>query len=59
MVVAALLSAQGVELNWHLNRNVKASVNYINTDFQGGSRTKGEVRAQDEEAILARVQLSF
>ena len=49
----------GVGLNWHLNRNVKASVNYINTDFKGGSRTKGEVTAQDEDVILARVQLSF
>jgi phosphate-selective porin OprO and OprP len=49
----------GVGLNWHLNRNVKASVNYINTDFKGGGKTKGEVTAQDEEVILARLQLSF
>ncbi len=49
----------GVGLNWHLNRNVKASVNYLNTDFKGGSRAKGEVTAQDEEVIFARIQLSF
>ena len=49
----------GVGLNWHLNRNVKASVNYLNTDFKGGSTAKGEVTAQDEDVILARVQLSF
>jgi phosphate-selective porin OprO/OprP len=49
----------GVGLNWHLNRNVKASVNYINTDFKGGSKAKGEVTAQDEDVIFARVQLSF
>jgi phosphate-selective porin OprO/OprP len=49
----------GVGLNWHLNRNVKASVNYINTDFKGGSKAKGEVTAQDEDVILARLQLSF
>src|SRR5204863_7037499 len=48
-----------VGLNWHLNRNVKASVNYINTDFKGGSKAHGEVTAQDEDAIFARVQLSF
>ena len=49
----------GVGLNWHLNRNVKASVNYISTDFQGGSTAKGEVTAQDEDVVLARVQLAF
>jgi phosphate-selective porin OprO/OprP len=49
----------GVGINWHLNRNVKASVNYLNTDFQGGSKTRGEVTAKDEDAIFARVQLSF
>jgi phosphate-selective porin OprO and OprP len=61
---ATVASAQkirewGVGLNWHLNRNVKASVNYLNTDFQGGSKTRGEVTAKDEDAIFARVQLSF
>jgi len=49
----------GVGFNWHLNRNVKASVNYINTDFKGGSESKGEVTAQDEEGIFARIQFSF
>ena len=49
----------GVGLNWHLNRNVKASVNYLNTDFKGGSKAHGEVTAQDEDPIFARVQLSF
>src|SRR6185503_17824570 len=49
----------GMGVNWHLNRNVKASVNYINTDFKGGSKTKGEVTAQDEDVILGRLQLSF
>lgn len=49
----------GVGVNWHLNRNVKASVNYMHTDFKGGSKAKGEVTAQDEDVILARIQLSF
>ena len=48
-----------VGLNWHLNRNVKASVNYMHTDFKGGSKAKGEVTADDEQAIFGRVQLSF
>ncbi len=49
----------GIGLNWHLNKNVKASVNYLNSDFKGGSLAKGEVTAQDEEALFARVQFSF
>jgi phosphate-selective porin OprO/OprP len=49
----------GVGLNWHLNRNVKASVNYLSTDFKGGSKAKGEVTAQDEDIFFARLQLSF
>lgn len=49
----------GIGLNWHLNRNIKASVNYVNTDFKGGSTAKGEVTAQDEEVIFGRIQFSF
>ena len=49
----------GLGLNWHLNRNIKASVNYLHTDFTGGSKVKGEVTAQDEEAIFARIQFAF
>jgi phosphate-selective porin OprO/OprP len=48
-----------VGLNWHLNRNIKANVNYLHADFKGGSKAKGEVTAQDEQAIFARVQFSF
>ena len=48
-----------VGLNWHLNRNVKASVNYVHTEFEKGSTTPGEVTADDEQAILARLQFSF
>jgi phosphate-selective porin OprO and OprP len=56
----------GVGLNWHLNRNIKASVNYISTDFKGGgfaSPTRdlqtAAVTSKDEEVVLARVQFSF
>jgi phosphate-selective porin OprO/OprP len=48
-----------VGLNWYLNRNIKANVNYLHADFKGGSKAKGEVTAQDEEAIFARVQFNF
>jgi phosphate-selective porin OprO and OprP len=48
-----------VGLNWHLNKNVKASVDYINTRFTGGSKEKLEVTRHNEQAILARVQISF
>jgi phosphate-selective porin OprO/OprP len=49
----------GVGLNWHLNQNIKASVNYLATDFRGGSKANGEVTAQDEEVIFGRIQFSF
>jgi len=48
-----------IGLNWHVNPNIKASVNYLHTDFKGGSKAKGEVTAQDEEAIFGRVQFAF
>lgn len=31
----------------------------LSTDFQGGNKAHGEVTAQDEDVIFARVQLSF
>ena len=49
----------GVGLNWHLNKSVKASINYINTDFDHGSSVEGDVTHQNEQAFLTRVQLSF
>ena len=56
----------GVGLNWHLNQNIKASVNYINSDFKGGGYKSsardlqtGAVTSKNEEVILARIQFSF
>ena len=55
----------GVGLNWHLNRNIKASVNYIESNFKEGSRnatrdlTTAAVNGQDEQVVLGRVQFSF
>lgn len=48
-----------VGLNWHLNKNVKASLNYINTQFSGGGQGLNDVTAGSEEAFFGRVQLSF
>ena len=48
-----------IGLNWHLNQNVKASLNYLHTEFENGSTTRGDVTADDEQAIFARVQFSF
>ncbi len=55
----------GVGLNWHLNRNIKASVNYLESDFKLGSGhatrdlTTAAVTAKDEQVVLGRVQFSF
>ena len=47
----------GVGLNWHLNRNVKVSLNYDQTDFKGGADT--DLLAKGEKAIFTRAQISF
>lgn len=47
----------GVGLNWHLNRNVKLQLNYINTDFDGGDANPA--LAQREQLILTRAQFSY
>ena len=50
-------TAWGVGLNWYLNRNIRASGNFIRTDFKGGE--EGRVTAQDENVFLTRLQLAF
>jgi phosphate-selective porin OprO and OprP len=50
-------AAWGVGVNWYLNRNVRASGNFIRTDFKGGE--EGTVTAQDENVFLTRLQLAF
>ncbi|MCI0746716.1 MAG: OprO/OprP family phosphate-selective porin [Verrucomicrobia subdivision 3 bacterium] len=46
-----------IGLNWYLNRNVRVSLDFNHTDFEGGE--SGSVTAQDEDAFLTRVQLAF
>ena len=47
----------GLGVNWHLNRNLKLSLDYEHTHFDGG--TLNPVTAQDEQVILTRLQFSF
>lgn len=49
----------GLGLNWYLNRNVKATVNYNWTGFDGPVTAPNSVASKDEHAIFSRVQLSF
>jgi phosphate-selective porin OprO and OprP len=46
----------GVGLNWHLNKHVKLSLNYEQTDFDGGST---DFLQNGEKVFLGRVQAAF
>lgn len=50
-------TSYGVGLNWYLNRNIKAVLNYEKTIFDGGAPA-GADRA-DENAVFSRLQLNF
>lgn len=54
---ATQANAWGVGLNWYLNRNIRAALNFNHTDFKGGA--SGAVTGQDENVFLTRLQLSF
>jgi len=43
--------------NWHLNRNVKLSLQYDHTDFRAAAGNP--LAASDEHVILTRIQFSF
>ncbi len=47
----------GFGINWYANRNVRAALNYIHTDFKGGDN--GTVTREDENAVLTRLQVAF
>jgi phosphate-selective porin OprO and OprP len=49
----------GVGLNWYLNSNVRFYLDFESTHFDGGKKSSTAVTAQDERAILGRVQFSF
>ena len=54
---ASNASTIGVGLNWYLNQNVKWSLNYEVTSFEGGGADGGD--RDDEEVILTRLGLGF
>lgn len=54
--LASQASAWGVGLNWYLNRNLRATLDYFNTDFKGGG---GAVSKQDESVVITRLQLLY
>ncbi len=49
-------TAWGVGLNWILNKNFRVSLNYEQTEFEGGST---QFLEEGEKAILTRAQLTF
>lgn len=53
---ASKAASWGVGANWYLNRNVKLSLNYEQTDFSGGTSAFLD---NGEKAILTRAQFSF
>lgn len=53
---ATKATSYGVGVNWHLNRNVKLSLNYEYSDFSGGT---SPLLVEDEQAIFTRAQLAF
>jgi phosphate-selective porin OprO/OprP len=49
--------AWSVGVNWILNRNIKLSLDYEHTDFEGGSQNPNT--AQAEQVVFGQVQFSF
>ena len=54
-------NAWSVGLNWYLNRNVRADLNFSHTTFDGftGKAAPGVVPAQAENVLFSRIQLAF
>lgn len=53
---ATSATSWGVGLNWHLDKNIKASLDYEQTDLGGGS---SPLLDNGEKAVLTRAQVSF
>ncbi len=53
---ASAATSYGFGVNWHLNRNVKFSLNYELTDFDGGTTP---LLDKGEQALFLRAQVAF
>jgi phosphate-selective porin OprO/OprP len=54
---AAEAFSYGAGLNWHLNKNLKLSLDYEHTTFKGGAGNP--IVSRDENIIFTRAQISF
>ncbi len=54
---AQRIDSYSLGVNWYLNRNVKASLNFEHSEFQEADASTADF--ENENAILSRVQLSF
>lgn len=54
---AQRIDAYSLGVNWYLNRNVKASLNFEHSEFQEADASTADF--ENENAVLSRVQLSF
>ncbi len=50
-------TAWALGVNWYLNQNIKWTLNYEQTQFDGGAA--GGLDRPDEQVVLGRVQLAF
>jgi len=53
---AQTATAWAVGINWHLNRNAKFTVDYEQTDFEGGASTGDR---KSEKIVFSRLQISY
>lgn len=56
---ASKINSWGIGLNWYLNKNLKFNFDYEQSHFTGGSKTPGNVTAQDEQLFISRAQFQF
>jgi phosphate-selective porin OprO/OprP len=59
---ASSAQAWSVGLNWYLNKNLRANLNYSRTTFAGFGQTQfapGSVPYQPENILFSRLQLAF
>jgi phosphate-selective porin OprO/OprP len=55
--VVSQADSKGLGLNWYLNGNTKAVLNYTQTSFEGGATAGGD--REDEKVIITRLQYQF